>query len=57
VSGNVITLNLKAPATAGKITYVKELNWNQNDLVYGRNGIPALTFCDVPVLPEKPRSK
>jgi hypothetical protein len=57
VSGNVITLQLKAPATAGKITYLKELNWNQNDLIFGKNGIAALTFCDVPILPEKPRSK
>ena len=38
-------------------TYLKELNWNQNDLVFGKNGIAALTFCDVPILPEKPRSK
>ncbi|MCX6872593.1 MAG: DUF2341 domain-containing protein [Verrucomicrobia bacterium] len=57
VNGNVITLQLKAPATAGKITYLKELNWNQNDLIFGKNGIAALTFCDVPVLPEKPRFK
>jgi hypothetical protein len=49
VNGNVITLKLKAPSTAGKITYLKELNWNQNDLVFGKNGIAALTFCDVPI--------
>jgi len=57
VNGKVITLQLKAPSTAGKITYLKELNWNQNDLVFGNNGIAALTFCDVPILPEKPVSK
>ena len=57
VNGNVITLQLKAPATAGKITYLKELTWNENNLVYGKNGIAALTFCDVPILPEKPSSK
>jgi hypothetical protein len=57
VNGNVITLQLKAAATAGKITYLKELNWNENDLVFGKNGIAALTFCDVPILPEKPHSK
>ena len=49
VNGNVITLQLKTPATAGKITYLKEMNWNQNDLIFGRNGIAALTFCDVPI--------
>jgi hypothetical protein len=50
VSGNVITLKLKAPSTAGRITYLKELKWNQNDLILGQqNGIAALTFCDVPI--------
>jgi hypothetical protein len=57
VSGNLITLKMKAPATASKITYLKELNWNQNDLIFGKNGIAALTFCNVPILPDKPRSK
>ena len=57
VSGNVITLSLKAPATAAKITYLEELNWNQNDLIFGKNGIAALTFCDVPILPGKPQTK
>jgi len=49
VSGNVITLQLKSPATAAKITYLKEMNWTQDDLVFGKNGIAALTFCDVPI--------
>jgi len=50
VSGNAVTLKLKAPSTAGRITYLKELNWNQNDLILGQqNGIAALTFCDVPI--------
>jgi hypothetical protein len=49
VNGNVVTLKLKAPARAGKITYLKEMNWNQNDLVFGTNGIAALTFCDVAI--------
>jgi hypothetical protein len=53
VSGNVITLQLKAPSTAAKITYLKELNWNPNDLVFGKNGIAALTFCDVPITKSK----
>ena len=52
VNGNVITLQLKAPATAGKITYLKELTWNENNLLFGKNGIAALTFCDVPILSE-----
>jgi hypothetical protein len=49
-NGNVITLKLKTPATAGRISYLKEMNWNQNDLVFGTNGIAALTFCDVAVV-------
>jgi len=57
ISGNVITLQLKKPSSAAKITYLKELNWSQNDLIFGKNGIAALTFCDVPILPENPRSK
>jgi hypothetical protein len=51
VTGNVLTLKLKAPASAQKITYLKETSWNQNDLIYGKNGIAALTFCDVPLAP------
>ena len=53
VNGNMITLKLKSPVSAGRITYLKELNWNQDDLIFGENGIAALTFCNVPILPEK----
>ncbi|MEI6654614.1 MAG: DUF2341 domain-containing protein [Verrucomicrobiota bacterium] len=49
VSGNVVTLKLKAPSTAQGITYLKESSWNQNDLIFGANGIAALTFCEVPL--------
>jgi hypothetical protein len=48
-SGRVITLKLKAPATAGKITYLKDRSWREDNLLYGTNGIAALTFCDVPI--------
>jgi len=48
VNGYVVTLKLKSPSTATKITYPGP-NWNQNDLIYGANGITALTFCDVPL--------
>jgi hypothetical protein len=53
VKGNVITLKLKAPCAARKITYPGP-NWNQNDLIFGTNGITALTFCDVPLEIAKP---
>ncbi|MHC4200981.1 MAG: DUF2341 domain-containing protein, partial [Planctomycetota bacterium] len=48
-SGNMLTLKLKAPSVARKITYLKEMSWSQERLLIGRNGIAALTFCDVPV--------
>jgi len=45
VADNVITLKLKEPSAAKKITYLK--NWNQEKLIIGANGIAALTFCNV----------
>ena len=56
VTGNVLTLKLKEPSEAMHITYLKETNWNQNELIFGANGIAALTFCDVPLPPAKPAS-
>jgi hypothetical protein len=49
VSGNVLTLKLKAASTAQTITYLKETAWSQDTLLHGANGLAALTFCDVPV--------
>src|SRR6185295_9746324 len=56
VSGNVLTLTLKDAGTAKKITYLKEIAWNQDTLLLGANGIAALTFCEVP-LPERKQSR
>lgn len=50
VNGNVLTLKLKEPSSATKITYLKETSWSQDKLVLGANGIAALSFCDVPIL-------
>ena len=47
LSGNVLTLKLKEPSVATKITYLKESAWSQDKLVIGANGIAALSFCDV----------
>lgn len=44
---HIVTLKLKSPSAAKKITYLKERDWNQNRLLVGANGIAALTFCDV----------
>ena len=53
VSGNVLTLKLKEPGRAGKITYLDEMAWSQDRLLVGKNGIAALTFCNVPILDER----
>jgi hypothetical protein len=49
VTGNVVTLRLKNPSTAKRITYLKESAWNQDTLLNGANGIAALTFCEVTI--------
>ena len=54
VSGNVLTLKLKEPSAAQKITYLKEIAWNQDTLLNGANGLAALTFCDVRILSTSP---
>jgi lysophospholipase L1-like esterase len=53
-SGNVVTLQLNGPASANAtLDYLKDDIWNLGEsvstLLYGANGIPALTFADVPV--------
>ena len=54
VAGNVLTLKLKGASTAQKITYLKEIEWSQDNLLNGVNGIAALTFCEVLLSPSKP---
>jgi hypothetical protein len=49
VAGAVLTLKLKEPSKAAKITYLKEIEWNQDTLLTGTNGLAALTFCNVPL--------
>ena len=49
VQGNVLTLKLKAASVAKTVTYLKELQWSQDTLLVGANGIAALTFCEVPI--------
>ena len=55
VSGNVVTLQLKEASAVKKITYLKEMDWSQEKLMIGVNGIAALTFCNVPISENKPR--
>ncbi len=48
---NVITLKLAGAGSAGKITYLDSQRWDVNNLLYGANGLAALTFCKVPITP------
>lgn len=48
-NGSTLTLKLKAPSVAKRLTYLREKAWSQDALLVGENGIAALTFCDVPV--------
>ncbi|MEI6603967.1 MAG: DUF2341 domain-containing protein [Verrucomicrobiota bacterium] len=49
VSGNQLTLKLKAPSSAKSITYLTDKKWDPKTLLYGKNGLAALTFCEVPL--------
>jgi len=51
VSGNVLTLNLQGASSAKKISYIKEMSWSQDRVLIGANGLAALTFCNVSILP------
>ena len=48
-TGNTIKLQLSGASSAVSITYLKGGSWNQANLLYGTNGIAALTFADVPI--------
>ena len=55
-SGKVIKLQLSAPSTTQTITYLQGQDWAaagsvQGNLLYGSNGIAALTFADIPLTP------
>ena len=52
--GAVLTLKLKEASAAKSISYLDERSWSQTRLLFGENGIAALTFCEVPILPAKP---
>jgi hypothetical protein len=48
-AGNVLRLELSSPATARTITYLVDKKWDPQALLFGKNGIAALTFCEVPL--------
>ena len=49
--GRTLILELDGPSTAKQITYLDSKSWNPKNLLRGENGIAALTFCEVPILP------
>jgi hypothetical protein len=49
--GSRIKLKLKGPTQSMTITYLDSANWSPDNLLYGQNGLAALTFCDVPIEP------
>lgn len=53
-TGNIVTLQLSSAAAANAtMDYLKDSIWSLGEsvssLLYGTNGIPALTFADVPI--------
>lgn len=48
-TANIITLRLTGASQATKLTYLDSARWSPDNLLYGQNGIAALTFCDVPI--------
>ena len=51
--GNVLTLRLSGASSASRITYLKEVDWSQEKLLLGANGLAALTFANVELRVEK----
>lgn len=45
--GNKIFLTPKPGADEMTVSYLKEAQWSQDNLLMGQNGIAALTFCEV----------
>ena len=53
-TGNLLTLKLTQPANGKSITYLVDKKWDHKTLLFGSNGIAALTFCAVPISTVKP---
>lgn len=53
-AGHALKLKLTAPSAARTVTYLDSTSWSRDRLLRGQNGIAALTFCEVPILPRRP---
>ncbi len=49
-AGRIITLKLSRPSTAKNLSYISGGKWRQQEaIIWGSNGIAALTFCEFPI--------
>lgn len=48
-NGVRLMLHLREPSSAKTVTYLDSANWSPDNLLYGENGLAALTFCEVPL--------
>jgi hypothetical protein len=48
-NGTRLTLKLKGSSKSKTVTYLDSANWSPDNLLYGQNGLAALTFCEVPI--------
>jgi hypothetical protein len=51
--GDKVTLAFPPDEKPGYLTYLRERSWNHDNLLRGKNGIAALTFCKVAISPSK----
>ena len=49
-----LKLKLTAPASGKTITYLTDKKWDPKTLLYGKNWLAALAFCEVPLETTKP---
>ncbi|MFO0261066.1 MAG: hypothetical protein ACK53V_05515, partial [Planctomycetota bacterium] len=47
--GKTLVLLLREGAVGKQITYLDSDRWSQEKLLWGVNGLAALTFCDVDI--------
>ena len=55
-AGKVVTLTLKRSAKGDKVSYLDSASWNPENLLFGANGIAALTFWEVPIAAAETRA-
>jgi hypothetical protein len=49
VEGKTLVLKLREGAVGERITYLDSDRWSQDKLLWGANGLAALTFCEVDI--------